>query len=319
MAADFRKFDEHGFPLPPRFEDLKFHDDEPKKRPKVSLRAKRWVLILLVVLVIVPALFGKKLLNQARGLVADWLSDQAMQKLMEGDVPGALADMNQAVNWSPTKWELFARRAGLREDLNDVEGSLDDWTNAIDIYKRKKLRGNERGQRSGMLSEFHSKRCWLYVRLGRSKEAMKDANYAVELNPSPQSLNTRAYARAVLKIDSELADGLRDVDEALRQTGRDANMLDTRGYLLHLLGRNEEAKADMDSAISMIEQKREQERLQIVGHRSPGRWLHRFDDALAVMYQHRGLIHQQLKNEKEAERDLRRAEDLGYDPAKGVL
>jgi hypothetical protein len=75
----------------------------------------------------------------------------------------------------------------------------------------------------------------------------------------------------------------------------------------------------MDSAITSIEQAREQDRLQFAGNRGLVRWLQQYDRALAVMYQHRGLIHQQLKNEKEAEKDLRRAEELGFNPAKGVL
>jgi tetratricopeptide (TPR) repeat protein len=227
MAADFRKFDEHGFPLPPRFEDLKFHDDEPKKRPKVSLRAKRWFLILLVMFVIVPAFFGKDLLNKARGLVADWLSNQAMQKSMEGDLPGALADMNQAVDWSPSNWDLLARRAELREELNDLDGSLADFNKAIDIYKRKRIGKNERGQWKRRLSKYYSERSWIYVRLERSKEAIEDADLAVEYFQTPENLNGRAYARAVLKIENQLEDGLRDVDLALQQSGHNPNMLDT--------------------------------------------------------------------------------------------
>jgi tetratricopeptide (TPR) repeat protein len=319
MAADFRKFDEHGFPLPPRFEDLKYHDDAPKRRANVSLRAKRWFLILLVVFVILPAFFGKDLLNKARGLVADWLSNQAMQKSMEGDLPGALSDMNQAVDWNPKSGDLLARRAELREELNDLEGSLADLTEAIEIYSRKKIGKSERAQWKRRLSKYYSARSWIYVRLGRSEEALDDADLAIQYSQTPETLNGRAYARAILKIENQLEAGLRDVDLALQQTGHNPNMLDTRGYLLHLLGRNAEAKADMDSAIASIEQAREQDRLQFAGHRGLVRWLQQYDRALAVMYKHRGLIHQQLKNEKEAESDLRRAEVLGFNPEKGVL
>jgi tetratricopeptide (TPR) repeat protein len=319
MAADFRKFDEHGFPLPPRFEDLKYHDDEPKKRAKVSLKAKRWVLIAIVVLVIFPAFFGKDLLNKARGLVADWLSDQAMQKYMEGDLTGALTDMDQAVDWNPKNWELLARRGDLREELNDLKGGLSDFTAAIEIYARKRIRRSEKEAWKRQLSEYHSRRSWIYVRLGRRDEAMADADLAIQYFESPNNLNGRAYARAVLKIENQLEDGLRDVDTALRRTGNNPNMLDTRGYLLHLLGRNEEAKKDMDSAIDSVEHERGQVQRQFFGHPGLVRQLQHYDRALAVMYQHRGLIHQQLKNDKEAEKDLRRAEDLGYNPAQGVL
>jgi hypothetical protein len=37
------------------------------------------------------------------------------------------------------------------------------------------------------------------------------------------------------------------------------------------------------------------------------------------MHYHRSLVLQQLGNTREAERDLKRAQRMGYDPANGVL
>jgi hypothetical protein len=42
-------------------------------------------------------------------------------------------------------------------------------------------------------------------------------------------------------------------------------------------------------------------------------------ESLAVMLHHRGLTLRQLEKPEDAKRDLSRAEQLGYNPAKGVF
>jgi tetratricopeptide (TPR) repeat protein len=68
-----------------------------------------------------------------------------------------------------------------------------------------------------VVSMLYADRGWIYVRMGKSREALDDVNKAVELHPTAENLNTRAYARAVLNI--ELNEGLADIDKALRENG----------------------------------------------------------------------------------------------------
>ena len=63
MPSEFRQYDEHGFPMAPRFEELTRHDDEPPRRPGFSVRTKRIVVVGLIIGVIVPIVFGPRLMS----------------------------------------------------------------------------------------------------------------------------------------------------------------------------------------------------------------------------------------------------------------
>ena len=91
--------------------------------------------------------------------------------------------------------------------------------------------------------------------------------------------------------------------------------------MLHLLDRNDDALKDLNQAIEITDQQKRQllqqqfrfdmRRLQYE--------LKQMDGDLAVMYHHRGLVQEKLGNPQEAQEDLLRGANLGYDPAKGVL
>ncbi len=320
MAEDFRKFDDQGFPIPPRYEDLKFHDDEPGPRPKVSIRAKRWLLVILVVVVVVPVVFGPKLLTLGRSYVAEWLGSQAWQKYSDGNLTGALVDFNEAIEWDPNSRILYLQRAICHEEMNELESSIVDLNKHIELFFSSKMRRRERAERIHELVQSYSQRSWIHVRLGHKEDALSDANLAVDLMSNAVTLNARAYARGVLGV--ELQEGLIDVETALQQAGEEPSYLDTRGYLLHLLDRNDEALRDMNQALAAIEQQKStylRAPVRRFNQRDFERQLQEIDQSLAVMYQHRGLIYQKLGREQEADKDLRNAKDLGYDPAKGVL
>lgn len=356
MAADFRQFDKDGFPVPPRFSDLKYHDDDqPSARPKASLRTKRLVMLAILVGIVLPIVLGPRILSAGRDLLAQWLFSRAQQRFGQGDNVGALADLNRAIDWNPNAWMLYIFRADVRRAENDLAGSIEDLNTAIDRNHRAwaayllraavqqkldklkesladysnaiRLLTDGRNEfvhwqlqilpRYIMLAEAHAGRSWIYVRLGKAGEALDDATKAVEIAPSAEMLNTRAYARAVLK--TELKEGLSDIDRALTQQrrevelqrSREAEFLDTRGYLLHQLGRDAEALSVMDRAIAQSER----------GDRNAlnQRDQTEFDHSLAVMYHHRGEIYRELGQKDKADVDLRRGENLGYDPAHGVF
>jgi tetratricopeptide (TPR) repeat protein len=309
MATDFRQFDEHGFPIAPRFENLKFHDDGSPRRPKISIRAKRLVLLAVLLGIVVPVMFGPQILSAVGEGVAQWFSNRAKQKYWTGDYKGAITDFNHAIGWSPHSWELYVQRAQCREKIDDLNGSLADWNQLIKLTDS-----------SADLSFVYSGRSWIYVRLERYREAVDDATHAVLLSATPENLNTRAYVRALANL--ELADGLADINKALAETGEDnSQFLDTRGYLLFLLDHSDEALKDLNRAIKLAEQFK----LTIQMQRHALDWhtaLAQLNDAnhdLAVMYHHRGLVYDKLGRKDESEQDTRRSKQLGYDPAQGVL
>lgn len=310
MATEFRQFDEHGFPLPPRFDDVKLHDDgAPPRRRSISLKTKRLVLLVVFFGILLPIIFGPEILTAGKEGLAHWLSSRAEQKYWNGNYAGALADVNWAIGWSPHSRELYFLRAQCREKVHDLNGSLADWNEAIGMAKS-----------SVELSLLHSCRSWIYLRLERFQEAIDDATQALKFSPTAGNLNSRAYVRAVANM--ELPDALADINKALAEVGDDnAEFLDTRGYLLHLTDHNEEALKDLDRAITSTERFKLTLQLQRNGfdRRSWLAQIKETDHSLAVMYHHRGLVHDKLGNKDDAQRDLQRGDLMGYNPAQGVL
>jgi tetratricopeptide (TPR) repeat protein len=320
MADDFRKFDELGFPIPPRYEDLKFQDDDSPPRSKINMRAKRLLLVLLLAGIVVPIVFGPKILAAGRHLVAEWLASQAEQKYYEGDLAGALNDLDDAIQWDPTSRNLYMLRAVCREAMNELEGSLEDWNKHIELLEKMKTRLRGRPQHSANLARAYRSRSWIHVRLEHKEKALADATHAVDLFSSPDMWNARAYGRAIL--GTELDDALADIEKAIQQGGPMPEFLDTRGYVLHLLGRDEAALEDMNRAILITEQKKNlysARKSPRMSDRDFIRLQQEIDNSLAVMYHHRGLIYKGLGRDLDADKDLSEAKTLGYDPARGVM
>jgi tetratricopeptide (TPR) repeat protein len=309
MAIDFRQFDEHGFPLPPRFDDLKFRDDELRQRPQITIRTKRVVLLVLLLGIVVPVIFGPQIISAGRAAVVHWFTSRAEQKYLDGDYTGAIADVNWAIGWSQHARDLYFLRALCREKVDDLNGSLADWNQAIGLTTV-----------SVELAEFHASRSWVYVRLSRYPDAIDDATQAVRLSPTAENLNSRAYVRALANM--ELSDGLADINKAMTETGENnAEFLDTRGYLLHLLDQNEDALKDLTRAVKLTEETKMmlQMRQRFRDHRELLLKLREINHGLAVMYHHRGLVNDKLGHKEDADQDLRHGDQLGYNPAQGVM
>ncbi len=326
MAREFRQFDAHGFPIPPRFEEIKYQDDRPKRKPKISLSVKRWVVVALLLGLVVPIVLGPRIIKAGRGAIAAYCVSRAEKKLQTGDLPGALAELDSAIEWQPEDWQLYEARAQLRYELNHLDGALADCTQLLDLLVTQDRIRDERGlriNRAAQQAQVYTLRSTILMRLGRGREAIDDANQALLLHPAPAAratlLNSRAYARAQANL--ELAEGLVDVEEALKLEGEDvAAFLDTRAYLLHLLGQNEKALVDMDSA---IEQTQEDKLgwMRMRGFRAGPQVVERrlkdFDLNLAVMHQHRSLVYAALGRQKEAAAEHELAVELGYDETRG--
>ena len=98
-------------------------------------------------------------------------------------------------------------------------------------------------------------------------------------------------------------------------------LLDTRGYVLHLLGRQQEAVDDLNIAIDSAQNERRR-LLLLAGHVDPGELAYRLRSAnhgLAVMHHHRGLACRALGLVGQAEQDLAVAEKKGFDPTRGIF
>lgn len=312
MTAPESSTDEHGFPIPKDFDGGDARPAPRRPRMPRSPAARRWVAGLIVML-LVGALVLPLLRKPGSAMLADWYRQRAEQRWESDDLDGALDDLDRAIGWHPERGELFFLRGIYRLDDYDTEGylamSLDDFDEALRIEPEN--------------SRFYFGRSLALQRLGRHREALDDLDRYIKLDPpiGAAPFNQRAYARALAEM--ELEEGLADAEEAIKRAGTpNAAFLDTRGYLLHLLGRNEEALDDLNQAINLAEKLRQAvARWPDDPRVGPGKRsfdLRHLDHNLAVLYHHRGLIHQKLDNPQQAESDLARGDELGYDPHKGV-
>jgi tetratricopeptide (TPR) repeat protein len=245
-----------------------------------------------------------------QGLLGDWLAQRAREKFSRGDMPGTVADSTRAMSFlgddlsDDRQIELMAIRACAKLKINDLDGSLADFDRVLSSPKpRRDIR---------ILCYFQ--RSWANCRLRNFAAAVDDATAAIELNGrnNPTLLNQRAYIRALANTSKdELSAGLADVERAIAMSRENAAFIDTKGYLLHLLSRNDEALRAMNRAIELSRE----ERRRVFDAEDA----HTLTENLAVMFYHRGLVYSALGLKNEATRDFQRADDYGYDPEHGVL
>jgi tetratricopeptide (TPR) repeat protein len=302
-----RRYDEHGLPIPPTFDD-----DAPTTATSLTARRRRAVRALLALFAVGAlgvVLLQTSLRERANKLISSWLLNRAMEKYLADDLPGALAELDRAVAWSPDSPDVFALRADVRLAANDLPGSLADCNKLIGLAPK--------------FAPAYVRRGYVYQRLERHREAIDDATRSIELSSiwnAAEALNGRAYIRALAGM--ELEQGLEDVEKALRLHENEPAYLDTRGYLRYLLGRYQPALADMDLAIDLSETRKANHLRMIERRRVPpqavGLLLRHTKENLAVMYHHRGQIHEKLGNSGKAQADLRLGDELGYNPATGV-
>ena len=254
---------------PPRFGTLTDPAPRQFRAEEPPLRRKRFSLLVLVALVLLPAVVIPELLPFVRDVVVEWSLQEAAGREAQGDVVGALGAVERAVAWHAEDADLL-----------------------------------------------------VHTVLERPDEALADAEAVVGMSVpgDPESLNLRAYTRAQLKRD--LPEALADIELAIEKgAGELPEHLDTRGYILHLLGRHHEAIDDLNRAIDGMQALRG--RLELSrGRADPieiDLRLRVADQGLAVMHHHRGEACAAAGFEGQARQDLDLAARLGFDPTRGVF
>ncbi len=271
-------------------------------------RGKRAAILLVAAAILIPTLLGPEILPAVREAVVVWSLDEAARREAEGDIPGALGHVERAVSWQEGDFRLLCLRGQLRLENQDAVGAVADADRAATL--------------APTAPAPHRLRALAHTVLDRPDEALADVQAVVDLNRpgDPEALNLRAYTRALVR--RELPEALVDIEQALGRTGEETpEHLDTRGYILHLLGRHAEAIDDLNRAIDGMQDLRR--RLGLVRERMDridiDQRIRVAEHGLAVMHQHRAEACKAAGYAEQAKQDFEVAKAKGYDPSRGVF
>jgi tetratricopeptide (TPR) repeat protein len=318
------KYDRHGFPIPPEFappvepaalvrpKGARVPDATTSAARPQAGRRKRFFLLAVLAAVVVPGLLAPGLMPAIGDAVVQWSLERAIAHEGRGDLRTAVRDVSRAIGWAgrdaERKSRLLCWRAMLRIENRDPRGAIVDADQAMAI--------------APTLTQPRRVRALAQVMLDQPDGALADAEAAVDLaGPGdPEALNHRAYVRALVNRDLELA--LADIDAALAEDASGpAEFLDTKGFVLHLLGRHHEAVDLLNVAIDLT-QKNRRDLTSLAGHADPDELAYRLrslDHGLAVMHHHRGIACRALGLEGQARQDLETADRKGYAPDRGIF
>jgi tetratricopeptide (TPR) repeat protein len=314
-------YDRHGFPIPPDFEVDPRLDELPggslaappvsNSKPSSSRSTgsrKRLVIVALAAAVILPALLLPEIAPAIRQLVVEWSLEQALEREARDDLAGAIGEIGRAIRWHGEDVDLLCMRSMLRLEDRDAAGALEDAGRAAAIAPTS--------------PQPLRVRALAHVVLGNADAALADAELVVDIAApgDPDALNHRAYIRAL--VGRDLPEALADIDAAIASQGDAApELLDTRGFILHLLGRTQEAIDQLNVAIDRMQQNRRRltglsgrvERTELA------RRLRMLDHGLAVMLHHRALACEKAGLEEQAKQDFSLAKKKGFDPSRGIF
>jgi len=313
------QYDPLGFPIPAEFappdpRDERFFSprgvvgDRPR-RPEAG-RRKRGLVLTLVLGGLLPAVLVPGSLPAVREAVVQWSVDRAAVGEVRGRLQAAIGDLDRAIEWTDDAGrlaQLLCWRGMLLIENGDARGAVADADRAVAVAPTS--------------AQPRRVRALAQVVLADADAALVDAEAAVDLagESDPEALNHRAYVRALVGRDLEAA--LVDVDRALAAAGSSPEYLDTRGFILHLLGRQHEAVDQLNLAIDELQQRRRQLTV-LARHADADEVAYRvrsIEQSLGVMHHHRGLACRALGLEGQARQDFDEARRKGYAPERGIF
>ncbi len=325
------RYDRDGFPIPAEFEPRVDHEGfsppPPGIRPRTGTAPvppgtsaagtaprrkagtlKRWLLLGVMAGAVIPTVVVPEVMPAVRQMVVEWSLDQAAEREVGDDIPAAISHLDRAIAWHGDDARLICMRAMLRLQDRDAVGALADADRAAAMAPTS--------------PQPHRVRALAHTVMGRADAALSDVGAVVDLAApgDADALNLRAYTRAL--VGRELPEALLDIEQALERTGEESpGLLDTRGYVLHLLGRNQEAIDDLNRAIDGMQSFRRRI-AQLRGRIDHGELEQRLRSAehgLAVMHHHRAEACQAAGHGDQAVQDFEIARQKGFDPTRGIF
>ncbi len=284
------------------------HDEAPSSggRPRGSAR---WLVLGVAALV-----FGPIGYREAPREMARWRIAIGTEAWLNGNYNAAAEEARKAARWAPDYLVPYGMLAKWELDGENYEASAAAAGKMIELAPREALG-----------YELRSEAAWGRGRFGESLADLKHVVGLMEKQdeiPHQQRarvLNDLAYARAL--ANTEIEEGLKDVNAAIQWTSPDAALLDTRGFLYYRAGDYQAALKDLNRAVREAEStaKRlayltKKRRMQsLLDPRQLKRNEKLINRNLAVMRRHRSLVWAKLGLMREAAADRLRVRELGFE------
>lgn len=233
-----------------------------------------------------------------------WRLAAAEEKRLNGDVAGALAEVDALLTQNPGNREIQLKRVQWLVESKDYRQAL----TAADALLTSPANDPQLLLLKVQILHY----------LGNHQTAVTVSQSILELDAAANqnfrsiALNGLAYARAL--ANQEISEGLADVDEAMRLVGENEAMLDTRGFLYYRRGDWDRALSDLNQAVEITEARFRNKSYPSGNRRQKALEDQQLAQSLAVMRYHRGLVHRAQGNNELAEQDFQRVRMLGHEP-----
>jgi tetratricopeptide (TPR) repeat protein len=161
------------------------------------------------------------------------LVHRANKRATGGDVEGAFADFQEAIQLSPTRATAYYNRGFLHNTLGNFEAAIEDFNRALELLPDYDEAFYQRGNS--------------YLQIKEPSNAIQDFSRAIAQNPySIKAYYKRAEAYAEM---GDTAGALSDYAQAITRVPKDANAYYQRGRYLSKMGEMQAAIADFTTAI----------------------------------------------------------------------
>jgi len=214
--------------------------------------------------------------------------------------------LEQAFRWSPEDSYLLRQRAQWKLEAKQYDAALVDVNGLL-----------QADSDDVPTLELRTK---IYHLMGKHSAAVADARRVNDISQTSgypsrtQALNSLAYAKAIGKI--ELDSALREVNESL-VSGRNAAILDTRGFIYYQMGKYDLALRDIDpaaneiaAALAALHRDSGLERRAMPDLRKFEVAVQQRNEDVAPIFYHRALVHEKLGHTAAAEADRKRVKEL---------
>ncbi len=167
------------------------------------------------------------------GLAAAYLN-RGNARYAKGDRDGALADWNRTLRIDPRLYKAYNNRGLLRANLLDLDGALADFNQAITL--------------NPWLAEAYYHRGWVRREKRDFDGAILDFNRALKLNPQ---MAWAYHGRGTAWISTDLKRAIADFNRAIELDPNLANAYMNRGLVWLLQGNEKEAEKDFERFLAL--------------------------------------------------------------------